>query len=174
MTPWRHAACLAGVVVTTVPSRTIATHARSDVHDFHVSYTRMAVEPTVISAQIRVFTDDVTQGLLNRQRGSSFTLNSPQADAAFQAYLAERFPITANGRRLQPVVVSGAQEKEMWAYVVTWTSPQRITSISMHNAVLFELFSDQQNIVKLKHLPSGKESTLFYSGGSLTDQTVRF
>ena len=174
MTGWLHAACLVAAVVTTGPARTLATHLRGDAHDFHVSYTRMAVEPTVISAQIRVFTDDVTQGLLYRQRGSSFTLNSPQADAAFQAYLAARFPITANGRRLLPVVVSGAQEKEMWAYAVTWTSPQRITSISMHNAVLFELFGDQQNIVKLKHLTSGKEQTLFYSGGSLADQTVRF
>jgi hypothetical protein len=73
-----------------------------------------------------------------------------------------------------PRVVSGAAEHDMWSYMVTWTSPATITSVSMHNAAMFELFADQQNLVKIKHLPSGKESTLFYSGGSKADQVVRF
>lgn len=168
MTGWLTAVLLAGVVVTTAPASVVARH------DFHVSYTRMAIEPTVISAQIRLFTDDVTRALIERSKKPSMTLDSPDGDAAFRAYLVDMFQVTANGRRLLPVVVSGTPEKDMFSYVVTWTSATPITSVSMHNAALFELFDDQQNIVKVKHMASGKESTLFYSGGSTTDQVIRF
>ena len=168
MTGWLTAVLLAGVVVTTAPASAVARH------DFHVSYTRMAIEPTVISAQIRLFTDDVTRALIERSKKPSMTLDSPDGDAAFRAYLVDMFQLTANGRRLLPVVVSGTPEKDMFSYIVTWTSATPITSVSMHNAALFELFDDQQNIVKVKHMASGKESTLFYSGGSTTDQVIRF
>ena len=168
MTGWLTAVLLAGVVVTTAPASAVARH------DFHVSYTRMAIEPTVISAQIRLFTDDVTRALIERSKKPSMTLDSPDGDAAFRAYLVDMFQVTANGRRLLPVVVSGTPEKDMFSYIVTWTSATPITSVSMHNATLFELFDDQQNIVKVKHMASGKESTLFYSGGSTADQVIRF
>lgn len=164
---WLTAVLVAGVVVTTAP-------APVSTHDFHVTYTRMAIEPTVVSAQIRLFSDDVTRALIERSKQQSITLNSPSGDAAFKAYLTETFPVTVNGRRLVPVVVSGSQDKDMFSYIVTWTSPTPITSLSMHNAALFELFDDQQNIVKVKHMASGKESTLFYSGGSKADQVIRF
>lgn len=157
--------------MTTASAGGAAVRAR---HDFHVSYTRMAVEPTVISAQIRVFSDDITNALIRRSRVAAITLNSPQGDAAFTAYLAEQFPVTVNGRRLSPVLVSGTQDKDMWSYVVTWTSATPITAVSMHNAALFELFDDQQNIVKVKHIATGREATLFYSGGSKADQVFRF
>ncbi len=167
---WLHAVLLAGVVLAT-PDRSAAPAAR---HDFHVSYTRMAVEPTVISAQIRVFSDDITNALIQRSRVAAITLNSPQGDAAFTAYLTGQFPVTVNGRRLTPVLVSSTQDKDMWSYVVTWTSTTPITAVSMHNAALFELFDDQQNIVKVRHIASGKEATMFYSGGSRADQVFRF
>ena len=168
MTGWLTAGLLAGVVVTTTPNVAAARH------DFHVSYTRMAIEPTVISAQIRLFTDDVTRALIERSKKPAMTLDSPDGDAAFKAYLVDMFQVTANGRRLLPVVVRGTLEKNMSSYIVTWTSTAPITSVSMHNAALFELFDDQQNIVKVKHMASGKESTLFYSGGSTADQVIRF
>jgi len=173
---------LAGVVVTTAPTTvapapagaiTARAHAAT-LHDFHVSYTRMAVEPTVISAQIRLFADDVTHALVERTRAQAITLNSPQGEAAFQAYLAAHFPLKANGRVLVPVVVSSVQDRDMWSYVVTWTSPAPITTVAMHNAALFELFDDQQNIVKVKQIGSGKEATLFFSGGSRADQVLRY
>lgn len=169
-----HVVLLAGVVVTTAPVRAPDAMSAERQHDFHVSYTRMAVEQTVISAQIRLFSDDVTRALVERSRTPSLTLNSPQGEAAFQAYLAAQFPIVVNGRRLAPAVISSAQDKDMWSYVVTWTSATAITSITLHNAALFELFDDQQNIVKIKHMASGRESTLFYAGGSNADQVVRF
>lgn len=181
ITGWLGAVLLTGVVASTIPDAEplsaggaspgdAAVAAR---HDFHVSYTRMAIEPTVISAQLRLFSDDVTRALIERAKRPAITLNSAEGEAAFAAYLAQAFQVTANGRRLVPVVVSGAQDKEMWSFVVTWTSPAPITSLSMHNAALFELFGDQQNIVKVKHMASGRESTLFYSGGSRVDQVVR-
>lgn len=160
--------------MSATPAGTSAASAAPVRHDFHVSYTRMAVEPTVISAQIRLFSDDVTRALIERSRTPTLTLNSPQGEAAFQAYLAQNFPLLVNGRKLAPVVASGTQDKDMWSYIVTWTSATPITSVSMHNAALFELFDDQQNIVKIKHLASGKEATLFYSGGSRADQVFRF
>ncbi len=174
MTGWLAAVLLAGAVITAAPASSSGVPTTRLQHDFHVSYTRMAVEPTVISAQIRLFTDDVTRALIERSRAAAITLNSPQGDAAFTAYMAAQFPVVVNGRPLTPVVVSGSQDKDMWSYVVTWTSPAPITSVSMHNAAMFELFDDQQNIVKIKHIASGKEATLFYSGGSKADQVFRF
>ncbi len=172
---WLSTLLLAGAVITTAPAGGAPVPAHRDVaHDFHVSYTRMAIEPTVISAQIRLFTDDLTRALIERSKRPSMTLQSPEGDAAFKAYVADMFHVTTNDRRLVPVVVSGAPDKDMFSYVVTWTSAAPITSVSMHNAALFELFDDQQNIVKVKHMASGRESTLFYSGGSRADQVIRF
>ncbi len=143
-------------------------------HDFHVSYTRMAVEPRVISAQIRLFTDDLTQALIKRTQVSGLTLNSPAGEAAFQAYVIEKFVVTVNGRRLVPVVVTNVPDRDMSSYVVQWESPVPITSVTARNGALMELFGDQQNIVKVKHLATGKEETLFFAGGVATDQTFRF
>jgi hypothetical protein len=176
MAGWLTTVLLAGVVITAAPAggAPVPVVRGELAHDFHVSYTRMAIEPTVISAQLRLFTDDVTRALIERSRGAAFTLESPAGDAAFRAYLTEMFPVKVNGRLVAPVVVSSAADKDMRSYIVTWTSPTPITSLSMHNAALFELFDDQQNIVKVKHMASGRESTLFYSGGSRADQVVRF
>jgi hypothetical protein len=178
MSSWLQAVLLAGVVGTTAPARSahVVTHTRpaERAHDFHVSYTRMAIEGNSISAQIRVFGDDITKALIDRSKTPSMTLNSAQGEAAAQAYLAESFPIVANGRKLVPAVASATQERDMWSYIVTWTATAPITTLTMHNAAMMEYFDDQQNIVKLKHIGSGKESTLFYSGGSRADQVVRF
>ena len=164
-------ALLAGALLTAAPAGAPTARTR---HDFHVSYTRMAIEGASISAQIRVFGDDVTKALVERTKTPSLVLGSAPGQAVFQKYLAESFPVTANGRLLAPVVASATQEREMWSYIVTWTATAPITAISMHNAAMMELFDDQQNIVKLKHIGSGKESTLFYAGGSRADQVVRF
>lgn len=175
---WLHAVLLAGVVVTTAPARSAHVESRTRpverAHDFHVSYTRMAIEGNSISAQIRMFGDDITKALIDRSKTPTLTLNSAQGEAAAQAYLAESFPIVANGRKLAPKVASATQERDMWSYIVTWTASAPIMSLTMHNAVMMEYFDDQQNIVKLKHIGSGKESTLFYSGGSRVDQVVKF
>lgn len=175
---WLLSVLLAGVVVTTAPVRSahveLRTHDVERTHDFHVSYTRMAVEGNAISAQIRMFGDDITKALIDRSKTPSLTLNSAQGEAAAQAYLAESFPIVANGKRLVPTVASATQERDMWSYIVTWTATAPIRSLTLHNAAMMEYFDDQQNIVKLKHIGSGKESTLFYSGGSRADQVVRF
>ena len=134
----------------------------------------MAIEPRVISAQIRIFADDLARALAARTRTPSLTLGSPEGLAAFQSYIAERFVIVVGGRPLVPVIVSNVQERDMWSYMVQWQSPIPIASITARNGALMELFPDQQNLVKVKHLPSGQEQTLFYSGGTATDQTVRF
>lgn len=182
-TGWLHAVLLAGVVVSTPSVSERVPAVLQDrggaaiavaTHDFHVSYTRMAIEGSAISAQIRMFGDDITKALIARSKAPSLTLNSPQGEAAAQAYLAEAFPIVVNGRKLVPVVASATQERDMWSYIVTWQSPVPITTITMHNAAMMEYFADQQNIVKLKHISSGKEATLFYSGGSRADQAVKF
>lgn len=175
---WLHAVLLAGVVITTAPARSGQVETRTRpverAHDFHVSYTRMAIEGNSISAQIRMFGDDITKALIDRSKTPALTLNSTQGEAAAQKYLAESFPIVANGRKLTPTVTSAMQERDMWSYIVMWTATAPITSLTMHNAAMMEYFDDQQNIVKLKHIGSGKESTLFYSGGSRADQVVKF
>ena len=177
MPGWCATVLLVGVVVPPAPMRALVAHESRRIavaHDFHVSYTRMAIEGASISAQIRVFGDDMTKALVARSMTPALVLNSPHGQAAAQAYLTASFPVAANGRPLAPTIVSATQEREMWSYIVTWTSPVPITTVSMHNAALMEYFDDQQNIIKLKHIGSGKESTLFYSGGSRADQVVRF
>lgn len=164
---WFSRVLTAGVVAVTTPA------VPAPAHDFHVSYTRLAVEGTQIVAQIRLFSDDLTRALIERTKAQSVALGSPASDAAFRTYLTSAFPVTVNGRALTPVVVSSTPDKDMWAYVVTWTASAPVGAIALHNALLMELFDDQQNIVKVKHITSGKEETLFYSGGSRADQISR-
>jgi hypothetical protein len=161
------AVAVAGVVSITTPATVVSTH------DFHVSYTRMAVEGTQVVAQIRLFSDDLTRALIERTKAQTITLGTAQSDVAFRAYLTTAFPVTINGRALTPTVVSSGQDKEMWSFVVTWTATAPVTTVTLHNSLLMELFDDQQNIVKVKHIATGKEETLFYSGGSRVDQTSR-
>jgi hypothetical protein len=184
MTGWMPVTLLAGVMSVIASagsslSGAASVHAAAPgvnvaTHEFHVSYTRMAIEPRVISAQIRLFSDDLTRALTTRTRTPTLTLGSPEGLAAFKGYLAERFVLVAAGQTLTPVIVSNTQERDMWSYMVQWESAAPITSITTRNGALMELFPDQQNLVKVKHLPSGKEQTLFYSGGTATDQTIRF
>jgi hypothetical protein len=164
---------LAGVAMLVVPAR-LQSGTRTQ-HDFHVSYTRMAVDGSTVSAQIRVFMDDITEALGARQTGrAAGPLNTPAAEAAFAAYLAESAPVQLNGRIVRPTVVSSQQDKDMWAYIVTWEAPARVTQLRLHNALLFDRFDDQQNLVKVKDVTRGAEQTLVFAGQSRADQSVRF
>lgn len=146
----------------------------AEAHDFHVAYARLAVEPRTVTAVVRVFTDDLTTLLVKELNTPRLTLGTPEVHAALQRYLARAMPLRANGRLLAPRVLSSGEDKDMWWITVAWEAPAPITELRFHVAVLFDVFGDQQNIVKLLHVPSRTESSLYFAGGATDDRTLRF
>jgi hypothetical protein len=168
-----------GAVIRSLPLASLVARllhiAAPATHDFHVSYTRMAVEGATASAQVRVFLDDITDALTAKQGGRAIgALSTPAAEAVFAAYLAESMPVRLNGQLVRATIASSRQDGDMWAYIVTWQAPARITQLQLHNALLFERFDDQSNMVKVRDMAAGRERTLVFAGQGRTDQVVRF
>ena len=154
-----------GIPVTTAPARA---------HDFHVSYVRMAVEPRSVTAVVRIFTDDLIRTLVQETKASTVTLGTAAVHAQLERYLARTMPLRANGRVLAPRVLDSGEDKDMWWIAVSWEAPAPITELRFRAAQLFDVFDDQQNIVKLLHAPSKQESSFYFAAGGTDERTLRF
>ncbi|MGB0651497.1 MAG: DUF6702 family protein, partial [Rhodothermales bacterium] len=60
-------------------------------HDFHVSYSRLAVEGSTAVVRIRLFKDDLGQSLAAREGRDLMVDISPEHDSLFTAYFNESF-----------------------------------------------------------------------------------
>lgn len=139
------------------------------VHNIHVTYGRMAVEGQTAMCQIRFFRHDLEEVLRRRYGQPELQLAvDPEADALFTRYLNERFVMEVDDVRLEGTVISSGEEDEMWWYNVRFEAPAPIHRISLKNTLLFEHFSDQKNIFKIKHFPSEVSEALYFTRGADT------
>lgn len=141
------------------------------VHDFHVSYGRMAVEGKVAVSRIRFFKDDLEAALRRFHGEPEFRLEAnPRADSLFLAYLSERFVLQQEGVPLRGRISSSGEEENgretMWWYVTQYESEQEIRSLRVEYTLLFDLFDDQKNIFKVMHYPSEEVQSFYYAEGT--------
>ncbi len=168
------AALLAGGAAPAAAAHRLPPARAAAAHDFHVAYVRMAVEPRTITAVVRIFTDDLIRTLVQQTRASKVTLGTAESHAQLATYMARTMPMRANGRLLVPRVLDSGEDKDMWWVAVAWEAPVPITELRFHVALLFDVFGDQQNIVKLLHAPSKREESFYFAGGGTDDRTLRF
>ena len=145
--------------------------AAQGVHKFHVSYGRMAVEDNLAMLQIRLFKDDLEMALQQKFAEPDFTLTvDPHADSLFTAYFNEVFILKQDEVAVPGRIVSSGEDQmggePMWWYMVRFEAPAPLETFTVRDVVLFELFDDQKNIFKVKHFPSDKELSYYYTEGA--------
>ena len=66
---------------------------------------------------------------------------------------------------LPGVVVASGEEEDMWWYTTRFEAPAPIRAIQLRHTMLFDVFSDQHNLVKVRHFPGEDTRTLYFARG---------
>ncbi len=144
------------------------------VHDLHLSYGRMAVEGNTVACRVRFFTHDLEKTLKAFHNAPEFTLAAnSQADEQYLAYFQKRFTLIADGAPLEAQILSSGEEEDAWWYEMQFTAAQPVQNLHLTNTLLFDLFEDQRNIVKVMHFPDEASRTLYFTEGA-TEYDLRF
>jgi uncharacterized protein DUF6702 len=139
-------------------------------HKYHTSVTRLEYNAEERSAEITIqtFTDDL-EAILTKRAGRTIRLDaSKDSGRLVLDYLQSAFELKVDGAKLELEWV-GLEMKggTAWLYVLT-KLPGSLSKASLLNALLFDLFEDQVNIVNV--LNSGKKRSLvFRRGGGMQE-----
>ncbi len=146
-------------------------------HDLHVSYGNLGVQDSLAILQLRIFKNDLEEAL-GRISGNEELLMevSPEMDALFLKYLREHFILEVHGEVLSPVIVgSGYDELDrepIWTYQVRYDAPASIQDARITNTILFEVFDDQRNVVRVVKFPDRHRSAYYFAPGEATQEVT--
>jgi len=150
-------------------------------HPLHLSTTQVAVDTTTVWLRIRMFKDDLELALGVRAGLDSLSLEpSAGHDSLFAAYFNQAFGLRLNGTGVEGVIESSGEDVEsgvgdlrMWWYQVRFDGVERIRSVEIRNEILYEQFEDQRNIVRVLHVPTDMQKTLYFAApdGGWTELT---
>lgn len=148
------------------------------VHDFHISYGRVAVEGKVVVFRVRFFKDDLEEALQTYHEAPEFGLDvSPAVDAQFAAYFNDKLVLEAGDERLLGRIVGSGEEMEgkepMWWYAMQYEAAAPIKKLTIKNQLLLELFGDQKNIVKVRHFPDDRQQSYYFDDTTI-EHTASF
>ena len=124
-------------------------------HKFYVSVTEIEHVKEQQSVQIisRVFIDDF-ENLLRQRYEEDITLaienENPLVDYYTEKYLNDKLRITINNKRQKFNFLGKEYEDDIMLCYMEIMDIDSISNIEVSNKILFELFSDQKNIVRLK------------------------
>ncbi len=140
-------------------------------HDFHVTYGRLAVEDATAMLRIRFFFDDLEGALRAHHKRRGFRLSAdPESDSLFLAYFHDKFALIGDGAPLRGEIVTSGEEAEgkerVWWYVLRFEAPAPLRKLTVRDALLFEVFSDQKNILRTLHLPDEAQETFYFVEGA--------
>ena len=141
-------------------------------HDLHVAHTRMVVEGAVVVARVRMFRDDLQKALKRP------VVDDTASRAAVAAYVVQHFVVTAGGARLTAEVLDGGGDTDgdqpVWWVLVQWKAPQPVKVLGLKVHLLFDTFTDQQNIVQVSRQPGDERRGLYFQAGDRSEQVLRF
>jgi hypothetical protein len=141
-------------------------------HNKHFSHTRLVLDGTALVARVRIFKDDLEK-----------TLKRPIADdaaskAAVAAYVTKQFAIRADGALLAGEVVDQGGDSDgdqpVWWVMVSWTAKAPPKKVGVRDALMFDQFEDQQNLVILSRMPGDDRRTLYFQSGDKSEQVVAY
>ena len=147
-------------------------------HDLHITSGNAAVEGDLIITRIRFFKDDLEAALRGSGAGPDFVLgDDPSVDAAFMAYLDERYVVSIGGERLPSTIIARGEDEldrePIWWYAVQHEATEVVEVFRVRNTLFFELFEDQRNVVKFVHFPDETQKTYSFGEGE-EEFEVRF
>jgi len=153
--------------------------ANPNLHEFHVSKCLIEYRPDekAIQISLHLFIDDVEEAL--RQQGADKLFlcsekESKQAVTYLERYLQQALQLKLDGKaRFFRFVGKEASDDwmGMWCYLEVM-DVSAFQELSLTNAILTEVFSDQKNIVSIVG-PNHKKSALLFHKQK-TQQTVVF
>ena len=126
-------------------------------HEYYVSVTQVEYSKDAKSLQIisQIFIDDF-ETLLRKRYDENITLDTEHeseiVETYMKRYLADKLKISVNGSSVNFKFI-GKEYKDDIAYCyLEIENVSNITSIAVINQILFDAFSEQQNILRLKLL----------------------
>ena len=134
-------------------------------HNVHVTFGEIGVDGAFVAARIKYYKHDLEEAIARQRGQTSVVLTAtPASDSLFAAYLDAHLVFKNGDERLAARIVGSGEEKEeeMWWYEVLYESRSPVTSLSMENKQLMELFKDQKNILRAEHLTSGKRRSFYF------------
>ncbi|WP_100610040.1 DUF6702 family protein [Confluentibacter lentus] len=133
----------------------LSVSAFTAIHKFYLSVTQVDYIKEKKSVQIisRIFMDDF-ENLLRQRYDKTINLddtkNAAVVDAHIKKYLAERIKIKINGKDVTFNFIGKETDLDVMKVYLEIEGVKDIHSFQITNKVLFDLFEDQQNMVKLK------------------------
>ncbi|WP_194765770.1 DUF6702 family protein [Tamlana sp. I1] len=136
------------------------------VHKYYVSVTQIDYVEDKQAVQIisRIFIDDFER-LLRERYDENITLagdnETENVDLYIARYLSDKLKIKINGKPVELQFIGKAYDADIMKCYIEIEQVNAIKSIEISNRVLFDLFEDQQNIVKT-NINSKQKSFMFY------------
>ena len=149
-------------------------------HDAHVTQSRVVVDRGVIEWRVRCFADDLEKGLRAFANAPTFVLTTDRrADSLVTAYFNARVFVDADGRRLRARLVERSREADIvggavQVYTLRLEAGAQPKSLTVRNALLFEQFRTEQNLVLVLVMPGARRRSLYFAANDDSPQTVTF
>ena len=125
------------------------------VHKYYVSVTQIDFLPEKQAVQItsRIFIDDFEK-LLRTRYDEKITLATknelPTTDNYIEKYLNEKLKLKINNKDVTMTFLGKEYDTDIVKCYLEIENIKTIKTIEISNKVLFDIFSDQQNIIKTK------------------------
>ncbi|WP_339754887.1 DUF6702 family protein [uncultured Winogradskyella sp.] len=134
-------------------------------HDYYVSVTKIEYVKAQQSLQIinQIFINDFEK-LLRQRYDESITLDteneSEVVETYMQRYLSDKLKINVNGASVSFKFIGKEYKDDITYCYLEIENVSEIKSLEVTNRILFDIFPEQQNIVRLKLLNKNKSFLL--------------
>lgn len=134
-------------------------------HEYYVSVTNVEYAENQQTLQIisQIFIDDL-ETLIRKRYDASVTLSqeheSKLVDTYIKRYLSNKLKVIVNGKHLKFNFIGKEYKDDITYCYLEITNVSKMASIQVSNHLLFDVFSEQQNIVRLKMLGKNKSFLL--------------
>ncbi|WP_067149610.1 DUF6702 family protein [Pseudotamlana agarivorans] len=136
------------------------------VHKYYVSVTQIEYVEDKQAVQIisRIFIDDIER-LLRERYDESITLagkNEPEeVDTYIARYLSDKMKIKINGQPTTLKFLGKVYDADVMKCYLEIENIKTVKTFEISNKVLFDIFEDQQNVIKTKINSKQKSFILF-------------
>lgn len=143
----------------------VSFFAFSNVHKYYVSVTQLEYVEAQKSVQIinRIFIDDLEK-LFRERYDENITLaekNEPKIiDDYTKRYLTEKFTVLIDGKVQDLIYIGKEYEDDIVYTYFEIENVEKINTMEISNLILFDLYEEQQNIVRTKVYTKNKSFVL--------------
>jgi len=136
----------------------------SALHPFYASVTDIVHKENSLQITQRFFIDDMEDTLgktFNRSVSLSDTSTYTLNDSLLGTYIHSKFQLVADGKKCEFTFLGHELEEDaVWLYLEVKNVPT-LSTLSIYNIAMFEIFSDQTNIVHVEQRGTIKSVRLF-------------